>query len=238
VLKVKKLFKNEYFVTAFVIVLMVVIVGGFFFGSQVFLNTTNPIVTVESSSMCIENNRSPPYDFNYFLWTVTHPFDHTLNVGDLLFVQGLKNPDDYNANYPNSDIIIFRDSMTHPGQERLIVHRIVSKQVIDGITYYKTKGDGNGPTIYPNIPSSDEYDKFIGPNGVPANLVVGKVVGRMPVFGQITLFMDPVQNPWGRPLVIGVIVLLVIVEFVLPLTKKDKSKSEQQKTTSIKTVNA
>jgi hypothetical protein len=42
------------------------------------------------------------------------------------------------------------------------------------------------------------------------------------------LFMDPAKNPWGRPLVIGVIALLVIVEFVLPLTKK-KSIPEQQK---------
>jgi hypothetical protein len=214
VLKTKKWFKNEYFITGLVIAIMLVIVIGFFGGSQFFLNTTNPIVTVESGSMCV------PYDAGCNGWS--HPFDRTLHIGDILFIQGLKNPDDYNANYPNSDIIVYKDV----SQGRLIVHRIVSKQVIDGVTYYKTKGDGNGPTIYPNIPGPSEYDQFVGPDGVKADLVVGKVVGRVPWFGHITLFMDPARNPWGRPLIIGVIVFLVIIEFVLPLTKKKKSKPQ------------
>jgi hypothetical protein len=220
VLRVKKLFKNEYFVTGLVIALMIVLVVGFFYGSQVFLNTSNPIVTVESGSMCI------PYDGACDGWS--HPFDRTLHIGDILFIQGLKNPDDYNANYPNSDIIVYRDV----SQDRLIVHRIMGKHVVDGITYYYTKGDGNTQYRWPAVPPANTgtayYDNIPDGKGVPADLVVGKVVGRVPWFGHITLFMDPQKNPWGRPVVIGVIALLVIIEFVLPLAKK-KSKPEQQK---------
>jgi hypothetical protein len=216
VLKAKKLFKNEYFVTALIIALMIVIVVGFFFGSQVFLNTSNPVVTVESGSMCI------PYDGACDGWG--HPFDRTLHVGDILIIQGLKNPDDYNANYPNSDIIVYQDK----ANDRMIVHRIVAEHVVNGTLYFYTKGDGNSPGyLWPTIPPSYKYDTFTGVNGVSSDLVVGKVVARIPWIGHITLFMDPKDNPYGRPIVIGIIALLVIVEFVLPLAKK-KSKPEQQ----------
>jgi hypothetical protein len=219
VVAAKKWFKNEYFVTGLAIGIMIVIVVGFFYGSQFILNTSNPIVTVESGSMCI------PYDANCDGWS--HPFDRTLHIGDILFIQGLKNPDDYNANYPNSDIIVYKDE----AQNRLIVHRIMGKHVVDGVTYYYTKGDGNTQITWPDVPPSGSgtayYDNIPDSKGVPANLVVGRVVGRVPWFGHITLFMDPAKNPYGRPLVIGVIALLVIIEFVLPLTKKKKPTEQQ-----------
>jgi signal peptidase I len=214
VVKPKKLLKNEYFITAFIISLMLAMVVGFFYGSQFVLNTPNPIVTVESGSMCI------PYDGRCDGWS--HPFDQTLHVGDILIVQGI-DPNDYNAFYPNSDIIVFQDTLNN----RLIVHRIVGKQIIDGVLYYQTKGDGNSyPDVYPKVPTSNEYDQFYS-NGVPADLVVGKVIARIPWFGHITLFMDPAKNPVGRPIVIGIIVMLVIVEFVVPLAKKKPT--EEQK---------
>jgi hypothetical protein len=221
VLTAKKLFKNEYFVTTLIIVLMIVIVVGFFYGSQFFLNTTNPIVTVESGSMCI------PYDGACDGWS--HPFDRTLHIGDILIIQGLK-PEDYNANYPNSDIIVYRDV----AQDRLIVHRIVGKQIIDGKIYFQTKGDGNTQYTWPTVPPANGayYDNIPDAKGVPSDLVVGKVVGRVPWFGHITLFMDPAKNPWGRPIVIGIIALLVFVEFVIPLTRK-KNQPEQQKDTGV-----
>ncbi|MCW4025701.1 MAG: hypothetical protein NWF01_11830 [Candidatus Bathyarchaeota archaeon] len=221
-LTIKKLFKNEYFTTVLIIVIMIIFVVGFFYGSQLFLNTTNPIVTVESGSMCIE------YGGNCDGWS--HPFDMTLHVGDILIIQGLKT-EDYKTDYPNSDIIVYRD-IAH---DRLIVHRIVGEHTIDGKIYFYTKGDGNGPTLYPNIPNSSEYDQFVGPDGVSEDLVVGKVVGRIPWFGHITLFMDPERNPWGRPIVIGLIILLIVIEFILPLAKKGKRIAEQQQNVGVQT---
>ena len=56
-------------------------------------------------------------------------------------------------------------------------------------------------------------------------MVVGKVVMRIPWFGWITLFMR--NNQWGLPLIIALIVLLVIIEFIIPMLR-EKKRPEQQ----------
>jgi hypothetical protein len=56
-------------------------------------------------------------------------------------------------------------------------------------------------------------------------MVVGKVVMRIPWFGWITLFMR--NNQWGLPLIIALIMLLVIIEFIIPLLR-EKKRPEQQ----------
>ncbi len=160
--------------------------------------------------MCI------PYDGRCDGWS--HPFARTLHVGDILIVQGV-NPRDLNANYPNSDIIVYRDTSNN----KLIVHRIAAVQEINGIMYFKTKGDANGPILWPDVPNY--YDDIPDARGVPQDLVVGKVVMRVPWFGHITLFMR--NNPWGLPLVIALILLLVIIEFIIPLIR-EKRRPEQQ----------
>ncbi len=54
--------------------------------------------------------------------------------------------------------------------------------------------------------------------------MIGKVVMRIPYFGWITLFLR--NNPWGLPVVIGLILLLVVLEFIIPLIK-DKTKKPE-----------
>ncbi len=214
--KLKRLWKNDFVQTAAIIGLIIAIVLGLFFGTQLVLDTPYPTLTVETGSMCI------PYDGDCDGWS--HPFERTLHVGDLLIVQGV-DPATLNADYPISDIIVFHE----PGNSnRLIVHRIVAVQNINGTLYFQTKGDGNsGPTyLWPAVPSVSEYDKWSGGHGVSEALVVGKVIGRVPWVGLATLFLR--RNPYGLPLVIAVILLLIIVEFVLPVVKK---KFVQQKTT-------
>jgi hypothetical protein len=56
---------------------------------------------------------------------------------------------------------------------------------------------------------------------------MGKVVMRVPWFGWIALAMQ--QSQWGLPVIIGLILLLVVLEFVIPILK-EKKKPEQQKT--------
>ena len=211
----KKLWKNDYFKTVVAIVLLVVIVLGFFFGLELALNTPDPALTVESGSMCI------PYDANDNFWlSLNHPFDRTLSIGDIIIVQGI-DPKDLNTNYPNSDIIVFHS----PYSSELIVHRIIGTEVVNGTTYYLTKGDGNG-NPWPQTPQTglDPWDSN-NPPGVPQNMVVGKVVMRIPWFGWITLFMR--NNQWGLPLIIALIVLLVIIEFIIPMLR-EKKRPEQQ----------
>lgn len=211
----KKLWKNDYFKTAIAIALIVGIVLGFFFGLQLVLNTPYPALTVESGSMCI------PYDGACDGWS--HPFERTLHVGDIIIVQGV-DPATLNANYPNSDVIVYRDTLNN----KLIVHRVMGVKEINGTLYFETKGDGNGSPSdhWPN--NSNFYDNIPDSKGVPQNLVVGKVVMRIPWIGQITLFMR--NNPWGLPVIIALIMLLVIIEFVVPILreKKPQQQPEQQ----------
>ena len=48
---------------------------------------------------------------------------------------------------------------------------------------------------------------------------------RIPYFGHITLFLR--NNPWGLPLVIGLILLLVVLEFVIPIIRGKKGKPQE-----------
>ncbi len=205
-----KLGKNEYFKTVIAIVLMVGIVAGIFFGLRFALGTDVPFRVVQSGSMCVD------YGGACDGWS--HVFEPTLHVGDILIIQAVK-PEELNANYPNSDIIIY----DNPNGATPIVHRIVSKQEINGTWYFTTKGDGNGPILWPNTP--DSADNIPDSRGVPQNLVEGKVVMRIPWFGLITLFMR--DNPWGLPVVIAIIMILVFVEFIIPMLKKQKRTDQQ-----------
>jgi hypothetical protein len=216
----KRLWKNNYFKTGVAIVLIVTVVLSFLFGLQLALHTPDPALTVESGSMSI------PYDAADNFWlSIAHPFDRTLSIGDIIIIQGV-NPKDLNTNYPNSDIIVFHDPQ--PGYyNTLIVHRIIGTKVVNGTTYYLTKGDGNG-NPWPQKPTQDldPWDSN-NPPGVPSNYIVGKVVMRIPWFGWITLFMR--DNSWGLPVIIALIMLLIVIEFVLPIIREKKP--EQQNPT-------
>ncbi len=213
--------RSEYIKSAVAIAVVVIVVLGFFFGLRFALNSDTPVRVVESGSMCV------PYDGACDGWS--HTFDPTLHIGDVIVIQGV-DPNTINADYPNSDIIVYLrpDNPTATP----VVHRVVAKYEINGTLYFQTKGDGND-TPYPTVPSPSEYDSnqlWHTGQGVPANLVLGKVVMRIPLFGHITLFLR--ENPWGLPLVIGLIFILLIVEFIIPIIRqkspkpKDETKSD------------
>ena len=227
----KKLLKNDTFQTAVVIGLIVLVVLGFWYGSQVVLNTKiPPALAVVSGSMCI------PYDGACDGWlSINHPFDRTLHKGDIIIIQGV-DPKTLNANYPNSDIIVFTDPY-NPNE--LIVHRIIGKTEIGGVIYFTTKGDGNG-NKWPQTPESglDPWD-FNNPQGVPENLVIGKVVMRVPWIGWVAIFMQWAQQQLhlgafnlGIPIIVLLIILLILIEFVIPLLRKSKApKQDAEKNT-------
>jgi signal peptidase I len=219
VFDLRKLWKSDYFKTIVTIVLIVAIIAGFFLGMQLVLGTSIPVRVVESGSMCVS------YGGACDGWlSVDHPFAQTLHKGDIIIIQAV-NPADLNANYPNSDVIVYKN----PNGVTPIVHRIVEKQEINGTLYFKTKGDGNGPLTWPAVPSY--YDNIPDTKGVPQNLIEGKIILRIPWFGWITLLMR--GNSWALPVVIVLVVLLLIIEFILPVIK-EKRKNLNNK--PIKTV--
>lgn len=201
--------RKEYLKSAIAIAIIVIAVLGFFFGLRFALNTDVPVRVVESGSMCV------PYDGACDGWT--HPFAQTLHIGDIIVIQGV-DPTTISDNYPNSDIIVY-ENPTNPTATP-IVHRVVAIKEINGTLYFQTKGDGNG-TPWPTTVSQSEYDShtlWSTGQGVPANLVIGKVVMRIPWFGHITLFLR--NNPWGLPLVVALIIILLLVEFIIPIIRK------------------
>jgi len=197
----KRLWKNEYFKTAVMIIFVVAIVFGFWFGSQIVLSTSYPALAVASGSMCILPGS--------YCDGWSHPFEPTLHVGDLIIVQGV-NPEEIKAApYPDGDIIVFHQP--YAGGE-LIVHRAVAKEERDDKWYFQTRGDGNkGPdSPTPNIPEDN---------------VVGKVILRIPWVGHISLFMN---NSFGILIIALLLIILVIAEFIVPALSRGKAEVEQK----------
>ncbi len=210
-LSVKKIYKKESLKIIIAAALVVTAILGFFFLMQLALNTQTPFLILESNSMCISEG------VNCDGWN--HAFEETLHLGDLLIIQGV-NPTDLNSNYPNSDIIVFKDQMGG----NFIVHRIISEQIINNTNYFKTKGDGTGPIVWPNVP--DYFDDIPTSLGVPQDQVLGRIVIRIPWVGGIAVFLK--NNPWSIIVVIVLILILAIGKIVATSTKK-KSKLHNKK---------
>jgi signal peptidase I len=216
----KNLWNNSYVQAFVVVVLAAGVVLFFLFGSQLALNTNiTPALAVVSGSMCI------PYDGAYDGWS--QPFARTLHVGDIIIIQGVS-PDSLKTTYPNSDIIVFHQP-NNP--DELIVHRIVNNITIDGKLYFFTKGDGNSaPDTWPTVPTTGEYDPWQSSNStipdgaVSEDLIVGKVVMRIPWIGNAAIFMHDTfgvsNSQMFVPVILILISLLVIVEFGWSLLKK------------------
>lgn len=168
----------------------------------------------------------------------THPFERTLHVGDLIIIQGV-DPKDLISDYPNSDIIVFQDPGNPEGIP--IVHRITSETVKDGKIYFFTKGDGNPPAPWPKLVepyapdlgwyNANYYNEnpTIPRGGVSEDLVLGKVILRIPWLGWVAIFMQGFQDALnqqgfniGIPVVVILVVLLFVVEFLLPILRKNK----------------
>ena len=120
------------------------------------------VLRVATGSMCVPYGESCPGRLD--------PSEPTLHVDDLIVIEAV-NPEDLNADYPNSDIITF----SRPGGaiDDLITHRIAAKEVVDGELFFYTKGDGNPVNKWPDPTNENEYDPW---GRVSADRIVGKVV--------------------------------------------------------------
>ena len=222
----KKLVKGHGRKLLHAFILLVVIALGFlgsWFASKAILNTEYPIVPVSSGNMCV---------FQLNCDGLMHPFERTLDVGDLIIVQGVNTTSE--VAYPNSDILVFH----YPKQDSyqkddLVITRVVAKEERNGITYFQTKGDGQGLHKWPEIPDALECDTWYDYrenytlNGmISEKLLVGKVVFRIPWAGYIALFM---QNSSGIFIIVVFIIIVLIVEFAVPIFASEKAETQQKK---------
>ncbi len=132
-------------------------------------------------------------DTAYVFHTPISPsMEPTLNVGDLIIVQGVKGIDDVRANPYNGDIIVFRKPHS---RNEFIVHRAVGKvRMPNGEVYIITKGDNNFRE---------------DPWRVTQDMIIGKVIWRIPLLGYIKIFLS---TSVGMSLLIILLLALFIFE--------------------------
>jgi len=191
---------------------------------KVALNTEYPMLPVSSNNMCTVQPSCDGFK---------HPFEHTLYVGDLIIVQGI-NVGSVEAAYPNSDVLVFHTPKQNPGQEdELKITRVVAKQEVKGVVYFRTKSDGTGTHKWPEIPDVKECDFWTDYrenytlNGmISEKLLVGKVVFRVPWVGHLVFFVSSFS---GMLIVMVLIIFLVIVKFGIPKSKGRKTETEPKK---------
>ena len=179
--------KNSYVKTVILAVIIIGGVMGFWLGLKAGLRTEYPLLTVASGSMV-----------------------PTLNVGDLIAVQGVENASELNvAPKPDGEIIVFRSPRI---EGELIVHRAIYKEfnVDDSLWYFRTQGDANfGPD---NWWGSETWNGMIS-----QNRIVGRVIGKAPLIGYIPLY---IRTREGIILVVILIILILMAEYLPVLLKK------------------
>jgi hypothetical protein len=222
----KKSIKNHKKILKVLILLTAITIGflGFWFASKIILNTEYPILPVSSSNMCV---------FQLNCDGLMHPFERTLHVGDLIIVQGV-NAMSVRVAYPNSDILVFHFPKQNSYQkDELAITRVIAKEERDGITYFRTKGDGQGVHKWPEILNVSECDtwydyreNYTWHGMISEKLLVGKVVFRIPWVGHIALFM---QNPSGIFIVVILIIIVLLAKFAIPKFTGKKAETKPKK---------
>lgn len=140
---------------------------------------------------------------------ISQSMEPTLNIGDLLIAEGVNNFEGINADSRNGDIIIFRHPqrpytpspspfdffITDPGE--FVVHRAIEKKY-DGEPYLVTKGDNELTN-----PHEDPWK-------VREDMIIGKVVWRIPFLGYIKIFLD---TPLGMIITVILFFILILLDF-------------------------
>jgi len=189
--------KNDYVQIAILGVILLGSVFAFGFGLKVAFRTEYPLLAVASGSMI-----------------------PTLNVGDLIVVQGIDANEINAAPRPNGTMIVFyRPNVPRrggflffAGENELIVHRAIAEVENNGTWYFQTKGDNNYDSDRWGNTPPDTLNGMVS-----SKLLVGKVVAVVPWIGNVPLF---IRTPSGLVLIIFLFILIIFLEFIPVLSKK------------------
>jgi len=141
----------------------------------------------------------------------------TLNIGDLVVVQGLSNASEIKvAEEPYGDIMVFRRPNS---PDVLIVQRAIDKTPVDGVWYIRTQGDNaSSPAWWSE--GQDAGDTW-GDGLFNERFLIGKVVGKIPYIGYIPLYVSAfLQTPAAMIIFIALIFLVVLIMRYPSLLKK------------------
>ena len=191
-------------------------VSGFWLGMRLILSSDPPLTFISSNYMEIRSEQTNEWEINLF--------GMSLCVGDLVFVEWADAEKLY-SNYPNSDIVVFHNP---DAPNELAALRMVSKTKIDGKWYFFVKGDGVGSSKWPaevDLAQCVEWknqDESLPSGAVSEDLIVGKVVLRVPLAGALAVFVHEsfgVNDSFvavALPLIFVLFVFVVSADFVVP----------------------
>ncbi len=138
------------------------------------------------------------------LFTIISPsMVPTINVYDVVVEVGVNKDNELNV----GDIITFNNKVINT-HGYTITHRIVEKEMIDGIIKYRTKGDSN-------------YDKDNG--YITINDIVGKVIFVIPQAGRIQRFLS---SKFGWLLFILIPAGIIVINDIVKIVRLLKIKKE------------
>jgi len=185
--KLSKVLKNSYVKLA---ILSIIFLGGvfaFWFGVRAALSTEYPLLVVASTSMV-----------------------PTLDVSDIIIVQGTNPLDIKAAPDLEGDIIVFYKPTNW---DTRIVHRAIKKVVNGDTVYFQTRGDNNS--------GADIWSGSWTWNGmISEKLLVGKVIGVIPMIGNMPLF---IRTPLGMFVIVFLYILVLLVEYIPELLGKKET---------------
>jgi len=158
----------------------------------------------------------------------TNSMEPTLNVGDLV-IKGYKSPEDIKADEEEGDILILKgpEYFYKKGFDPIfwgnlkktpIIHRAVDKKKIDGLWYFKTKGDNNlvADGGYRFINKTEDY-KYMIVEYNDSNIIyiceseiLGIVIFKIPYVGYLSILF---------PVILILIICIVIFYFILKIFK-------------------
>lgn len=127
-----------------------------------------------------------------------HSMEDTLYEGDLLLVKGVEDI----SNIKLGDIIVFYN----PYFDKLIVHRVIDRLILNGQVELITKGDNNA---------------FPDNNRVNQKNVIGIVIVRVPIIGSVII---AIQSPIGMLFSATFILIVVGVNILYDEDEKESSR--------------
>lgn len=128
-----------------------------------------------------------------FLYVVSESMRPTLEVGDLIVVEGVGELAIRTGR--DGDVIAFYQPGHHGDPDHIIIHRAVGRTIIGGVWHFTTKGDNN---------------PFPDPWKVSPEDIVGRYVLRIPYLGYLFILLSPmVRTSAGGALTACLIIGLI-----------------------------
>ncbi len=182
------------------IIIAVIIISFAFFGSFIIYFVMQVVLNTPNPMVVVISGSMEP----------------NIHVGDLLFLRGVDDPASIRNGTiedKDGDVIVYDARGLYIGAPvEPIVHRVVNNIIINESGYFFwTKGDAN---------------TIIDPAPVPANHILGVVVGGIPYIGLVKIFLT------DSGLLIPIIVILsflLIISIIWDFVKEKEQKSEKPK---------